>query len=174
MSEFYKPDDCYEPHSKRVKYDYELIRFDIGYLTKDGEILILENNYEITEYSSKFYKPIMHFQSVDFVDIYIIGNLNNNNNAACIIDIIDINKGYTLDEIYNYFIKGIFSIGLLRYFDEDTNKGIRIIKDIYNLDHESNSEIKLHYTTNRQHQENVAWRSITWDLFSDFLPKNIN
>ena len=178
MSESYNPDDCYEPPSKKIKYECELIQFDVGYLTKDNEILILENKYENTEYISKFYKPILHFQTVDFADIYMIGNLNNNNNNNIdnpnITDntnIIDINKGYTLDEIFNYFIKGMFSIGLVRHFDEDTKKGIPIIKEIYDFDHESNSEIKLHYTTNRQYEENVAWRSINWDLFSEFTIK---
>jgi len=177
MSEFYKPEDCYEPPCKKFKYECELIQFDVGYLTKDGEILILENKYVDIEYIDKFYKPILHFQTVEFAEIYIIGNLNNNIDNPDITDntnIININKGYTLNEIYNYFNRDLFHIGTVQYHDDDTRKGINIIKNIHKLDHESNSEIKLHYTTNRKNKENVAWRSITWDLFSEFVPQNIN
>ena len=174
MSEFYNSNDFYERPSKIFKYECELIQFDLGYLTKDGEILILENKYVDIEYNDKMYKPILHFQTINYAKIYIICNLNNNIDNDYITDIIDITKGYTLNEIFNYFIKGIFSIGLLQYFDEDTNKGISIIKDIHDLYHESNSEIKLHYTTNRQTEGNVAWRSITWDLFLEFIPQIIN
>ena len=173
MSESYKANDCYEPPCKKIKYEYELTQFDVGYLTRDGEILILENKYVDIEYNDKFYKPILHFQTVEFAEIFIIGNLNNNDNnnndTYDTVD-IDINKGYTLNEIFNYFNRGLFHIGTVHYYDDDTRKGINIIKNIHKLDHESNSEIKLHYTTNRKNKENVAWRSIIWDLFSEFVP----
>ena len=36
---------------------------------------------------------------------------------------------------------------------------------------EENNEIRLHYTKSRNEIGNVAWRTINWDLFYDFVPK---
>ena len=76
MSEFYNSNDFYERPSKIFKYECELIQFDLGYLTKDGEILILENKYVDIEYNDKMYKPILHFQTINYAKIYIICNLS--------------------------------------------------------------------------------------------------
>ena len=40
-----------------------------------------------------------------------------------------------------------------------------VIKHIYPFHDEKYEEIRLHYTTDRSVPSNIAWRTITWDLF---------
>ena len=166
--------ESYEPPRKKMKYESKLLQFSVGYLLKDGTICLNENKddkvegLEILEFN-KVFKPVLHFQSVEGADIYMIGNLHNNLDY----DIFDINKGYTLDEIYNYFMNGKFHIGSVQHYNNDYMNGIYNIRNINTLDDDNNSEIKLHYTTSRSNSINVAWRSITWDLFSEYVPQTI-
>ena len=151
----------YEPPHKKMKYESILIQFDVGFLSpSSSNILILDKNTEMYMYNEK---PIMQFQTVEGADIYIIGNMIEN--------IIDINKGYTLDEIYNYFINGKLHIGSVSHNDGKYVKNHMIIKNISTLEHDDNSEIKLHYTTSKKNINNVAWKTIQWDLFSDYVPQ---
>ena len=169
--------DSYEPPSKKMKYESKLIQFSVGYLLKDGSICLTEDKVDKVdkvdelvkrEFNTNF-KPVLQFQTVEGADIYMIGNLHNDFDY----DIFDINKGYTLDEIYNYFINGKFHIGSVQHYNNDYRNGIYNIRNINTLDNDNNSEIKLHYTTSRNNSINVAWRSITWDLFSDYVPQTI-
>jgi hypothetical protein len=167
-------DESYEPPRKKMKYESKLLQFSVGYVLKDGTICLTENKndkvdgLEILEFN-KVFKPVLQFQSVEGADIYMIGNLHNNLDY----DIFDINKGYTLDEIYNYFMNGKFHIGSVQHYNNDYKNGIYNIRNINTLDDDNNYEIKLHYTTSRTNSINVAWRSITWDLFSEYVPQTI-
>ena len=53
--------------------------------------------------------------------------------------------------------------------DDSSNSSI----DYSNSDNDSieNDEILLHYTKLRSNYLNVAWRTIKWDLFKDYVPK---
>ena len=155
-----------EPPRKKMKHEPKLIQFDVGYLIPSSNILILKKTSEPYKYNEN-YKPILHFQSVEGADVYIIANMVENT--------IDINKGYTLDEIYNYFINGKFHIGSVQHYVGNYKINNIIIRNINILDHDDNSEIKIHYTTSIKTQNplNVAWRTIHWDLFSEYVPQSI-
>ena len=169
MSLFYEINK--NPH-KKMKYETKFINFRLGYFNeKDNNIQILSNdklelfNTENTENINQYkpqYKPILYFQSVDCADIYIIANMIQNN--------IDINKGYTLDEIFTSFINNKFHIGSIQHYN---NKDQYTIKNIKKLEDDDNSEIKLHYTTSKKNPNNIAWRTITWDLFEEYVPQNM-
>ena len=172
MAEFYNQEETsIEPPRKKMRMEPLLIQFDVGELSEDGNIHILKTRLEKNEkyeYNEK-YRPVLQFQYVERgVDVYIIGNMIPNSIY------IDINKGYTLDEIYKYFIDGNFMIGTINYFYSNNFENYKfIIKNINTLEHEDNSEIKLHYTTSKKNVNNVAWRTIQWDLFSDYVPQFI-
>ena len=156
----------YTPPHKKMKYEPVLIQFDVGFLLPSSKIYILGKNIKCYDYNEN-YRPILQFQSVEGADIYLIGNMHKDN-----IDNIDIdlNKGYTLDEIYNYFINGKLHIGTNSHYN-GIHKNPYFINNISELNHEDNSEIKLHYTTSKKNVNNVAWRTIQWDLFSDYVPQ---
>ena len=79
-----------------------------------------------------------------------------------------INKGYTINEIFNNFINGKYLIGTLKYYYKNNyNNGI--IDDISMYQDDVNDEIRLHYTKSRCESGNVAWRTITWDLFEKYV-----
>jgi hypothetical protein len=69
-----------------------------------------------------------------------------------------------LHTYYTYLILGLLSIGTLK-LNQD------IITDCKHYIDESNREIILHYTKPRNYEGNIAWRSITWDLFDSFIEK---
>lgn len=160
MSLFYEINE--NPH-KKMKHENKLINFQLGYFNEEDNIQILSNDKKIenTENINQ-YKPILHFQSAEGADIYIIANMIQNN--------IDINKGYTLDEIFTNFINNKFHIGTIQHYN---NKEQYIIKNIKTLEDDDNSEIKLHYTTSKKDPNNIAWRTITWDLFEEYVPQYI-
>ena len=149
-----------EPPYKKFKSNHETqyVKFSRAYVSVEGYLILL-NNIENDKYYRQ-YTPVLKFQTVEGADIYIISDIYN--------DLIDINKNYTLDEIYNYFINGKFNIGSIKHNDSYSNG---IIKNINNLYHDDNSEIKLHYSTTRINSSNVAWRTITWDLFEIYVPQ---
>jgi len=153
----------YEPAYKKFKYndEPEYIKFNKAYVSLEGD-LILPNNIENDKYYRQ-YTPVLKFQTVEGADIYIIADVYSN--------LIDFNKTYTLEQIYNYFINGKFNIGTMQHYSVDYSNGI--IKNINNYHHDDNSEIKLHYTTTRINKSNVAWRTITWDLFEIYVPRII-
>lgn len=147
--------------------------FNIGYLylSTYGKIVKVEDpittQIQTQTQIRNIPLPIMHIQRVDHADIYIIGNLD------C-IKLIDVYKSYTLSEIFTKFKNGYFSIGVIRDFynhsdsDNDTKNIITDISDYYD---DNNSEIRLHYTTSRDYPGNVAWNTITWDLFEEYVSK---
>ena len=153
--------DNNEPPYKKFKSNHEpqYVKFSRAYLTVEGYLILL-NNIETDKYYRQ-YTPVLHFQTVEGADIYIISDICT--------DLIDINKTYTLDQIHNYFINGKFNIGSKKHNDAYYRNGI--IKNINNLYHDDNSEIKLHYSTTRLNSSNVAWRTITWDLFEIYVPQ---
>jgi hypothetical protein len=181
--------DVYEPPKKIMKYEDEvkLIQFEIGYLTKKGNILLdIKNtkesesrydndndddniNYDTILRFDSNNKPIevyiLNFQTFEGGEYYLISNNTDN------ITNIDINKGYTINEIFNNFMKGDYCIGILHYYYKTYYRN-GIITNISSFDDNSNDEIRLHYTNPRDYEGNVAWRTINWDLFEEFVPKD--
>ena len=177
--------DNYEPLKKKMKYDeeIELYQFQIGYLTKKGYILLenkkllstdfkldyldkdIENdNYTILLdiHNRPFEMYILQFQSCEGADCYLVEDKYNSQ--------IDINKGYTLKELFNNFKNGDYLIGIVQYYYKDHYKN-GIIDTLSSYDDDTNDEIRLHYTQLRSYEGNNAWRTIKWDLFADFVPR---
>jgi hypothetical protein len=171
----------YEPPKKMMKYDnvnvniwkteIALVQFKLGYVTKKGNILLENKKIEDNMYpdhndepekSEHFKVYILHFQTFEGGDAYLISNTNTD---------IDINKGYTINEIFNNFINGYYKIGMLHHYYQNYYQN-GIINDITTFDDDRNDEIRLHYTQLWSYKGNVAWRTITWDLFEDFVPKD--
>ena len=178
------------------KSELELVQFKIGYLTKKGNILLDNQNIEDSEYTDDDYindeyivnnndcfdydtilrvdsnnKPIvvyiLNFQTFEGGEAYLI---SNNNDTTDNITNIDINKGYTINEIFNNFMKGNYFIGILHYYYKTYYRN-GIITNVSSFDDDSNDEIRLHYTQDKSYEGNCAWRTITWDLFEEFVPK---
>jgi len=67
-------------------------------------------------------------------------------------------------------MKGEYLIGTLHYYYKNNYKN-GIITDVSTFNDASNDEIRLHYSKTSDYSGNVAWRTIKWDLFSEFVPK---
>tara|TARA_Y100000389_G_C17450686_1_gene514575 strand:- start:50 stop:604 length:555 start_codon:yes stop_codon:yes gene_type:complete len=86
----------------------------------------------------------------------------------------------TKEEIYKHFLEGIYLIGTVNSFtDPYLIFNIKSYNDINeNNEDDDYSEIKLHYTKPRNYTDengdkiNCAWRTITWDLFDEFVNKD--
>jgi hypothetical protein len=182
--------DEYEPPKKIMKYDnvngnsnssrkiwqseLELVQFKIGYVTKKGNILLEKKNDDSEDNDILLIdinnKPIevyiLNFQTFEGGEAYLISNTSDNKTDT--ISKIDINKGYTIREIFNNFMKADYLIGILHYYYKKNYEN-GIITDVSTFDDDSNDEIRLHYTKTRGYEGNVAWRTIKWDLFEEFV-----
>ena len=86
----------------------------------------------------------------------------------------------TKKEIYKHFLEGNYLIGTVNSFtDPYLIFNIKSYNDINVNDEDADySEIKLHYTKSRSYTDengdkiNQAWRTITWDLFDEFVNKD--
>ena len=86
----------------------------------------------------------------------------------------------TKKEIYKHFLEGKYLIGNFNWFsDPYLIFNIKSYNDINENDEDDDySEIKLHYTKPRSYTDakgdkiNQAWRTITWDLFDEFVNKD--
>ena len=110
-----------------------------------------------TQSSLGKFKIAFKFQIVSNAVIYAIFD-NTVVNYDYFIELTD----YPLATLYNYLMLGLLSIGTLK-LNQD------IITDCKHYIDKSNSEIILHYTKPRNYEGNIAWRSITWDLFATFI-----
>ena len=86
----------------------------------------------------------------------------------------------TKDKIYKHFLEGNYLIGTVNSFtDPYLIFNIKSYNDINEYDEDDDySELKLHYTKPRSYTDangdkiNQAWRTITWDLFDEFVNKD--
>ena len=89
-------------------------------------------------------------------------------------------KSKSKTEIYKHFLEGKYLIGNFNWFyDPYLIFNIKPYDDINeNDENDDYSKIKLHYTKSRNYSDengdkiNCAWRTITWDLFDEFVIKN--
>jgi len=168
-------DTNYEPPHKKMKYSEDMyVQFKIGYMTKIGNILLENKNINDEEYPEDdndnilvldtFNKPlemyILNFQSVEGCELYLIADKSQ----------INISNNYTITYIFENFMNGKYLIGTLHYYYKNNYKN-GIITDISVLEDEPNNELILHYTHNKDTHNNVAWRTIKWDLFAEFVPR---
>ena len=163
----------YEPPNKKMKYNEEIyVKFKIGYVTKIGNILLENKNIKDDAYPEdndgnilvldKFNKPlemyVLNFQSVEGCDVYLIADNSQ----------IDIDKNYTLKYIFDNFINDMYLIGTVHYYYKNNHVNGIINVNMKNV--KASDELKLHYTQSKDTPGNVAWRTIHWDLFSEFVP----
>jgi hypothetical protein len=176
-------DNTYESPCKKMKYEEEYVTFQTGYITKKCNILLQnkeiehEHEHENEHEHDSIHEPddnkilrnfhnipfelnILHFQTGEGYDLYLlVDNLHN-----------DVNKTYSIIEIFNNFLKGDYLIGTLQHYGK--NKYCNgIIDNLSKFNDDVNEELKLHYTQPRCYSGNVAWRTINWDLFEQFVPK---
>jgi hypothetical protein len=155
----------------KIDNETDLVQFKIGYVTKKGNILLENNDYTddndsllIDSNNNPFKVYILNFQTFEGGEAYLITNI--------IDKIIDIDKNYTITEIFNNFMKGYYFIGILHYYYKNNYKN-GIITDVSTFDNEIYNEIILHYTKTRNYEGNIAWHTINWDLIEEFGPKKI-
>lgn len=90
------------------------------------------------------------------------------------------NETESKEKIYEKFLGGKYSIANFNWFsDPYLLFNIKPYDDINENDKDDDySEIKLHYTKPRNYTDangdkiNHAWRTITWDLFDEFVNKD--
>ena len=90
------------------------------------------------------------------------------------------NETESKEKIYENFLGGKYLIGNFNWFsDPHLIFNIKSYNDInVNDEDDDYSEIKLHYTEPRNYTDangykiNHAWRTITWDLFDEFVNKD--
>lgn len=175
-------DNTYESPCKKMKYEEEYVTFQTGYITKKCNILLQNKEIEYEHDHEHDYEPehehddnkilrnfhnipfelnILHFQTGEGYDLYLlVDNLHN-----------DVNKTYSINEIFNNFLNDDYLIGTLQHYGKN-NYGNGIIDNLSKFNDDANEELKLHYTQPRCYSGNVAWRTINWDLFEKFVPKD--
>jgi len=148
-------------------FEQHIILIEPMYQTDEGlEFIPDPNDYVFMQEKSdegKF-KLAFRFQTVDCAEIYAIFNSEKWTNSFELYKYTCLQRN-TKKELYKLLIEGEFDIGVSRL------NSYQLIKhhDITSYNHDDNDEIRLHYTQPRSVSGNVAWRSITWDLFKDIV-----
>jgi len=146
----------------------------VGQLCSDGDVILPQpdGTYEtygkttLCGYRKDGSKPTM---TVDALKNQEGGNGGN----VWILLTSEDDKTNSIQELFSKFLDGKFLLGFSNDFINPY-----LITGISRFDDKENSEIKLHYTQTRNHvdehgaKDNCAWRTITWDLFDEFVPKN--
>jgi hypothetical protein len=72
-------------------------------------------------------------------------------------------------DLYELLIEGKFDIGIARM------GSYHVIREITSYDNDVNNEIRMHYSTMRNTEGNIAWRYINYgsDVFQEFVEKNL-
>lgn len=72
-------------------------------------------------------------------------------------------------DLYELLIEGTFDIGIARM------GSYHVIREITSYDNDVNNEIRMHYSTMRNTEGNIAWRYINYgsDVFQEFVEKNL-
>ncbi len=130
-----------------------ILPFEPAYYTEQGVVLgpIRYNNLAVKTY-------VLHFQTTGTVRVFAV--LNQTYNSPT-----EINH-YSKAEIFAKLKKGEFEIGTITLGDQPD-----LIRHRTPYLHDDNSELRMHYTHPRKAAGNLAWRSITWDLFADEVNK---
>lgn len=111
------------------------------------------------------FRLAFHLQSVDCAAIHAVTKKNK----------------WNIDwSVYNYLLKSpydkrtLFKLLLLGDFDIGVSRigSYHIVREIKPYDDAINDEIRMHYTLPLSAPENIAWRSITWDFFEEFVNKD--
>ena len=143
----------------------EIVILEPMYETEEGlEFIVNPNDDKAIEQqieSDKF-RLAFHFQSVDCVAIYAIIKKPLWEIDLAFYQYLKRNP-YDKKTLFNLLVMGNFDIGISQL------GSYHLVKDITAYDNEINNEIHMHYTQPKSNPENVAWRSITWDLFASLV-----
>jgi len=142
-----------------------------GYITAQNNIVLVQDDGTVekpkdpkdffllagSDGNTKITATVLKIQECDAVAIYLILTSGD--------------EFKSLEEIFKLFLEGKYLIGTSEYYFENHYEN-GFITNIKSFDEDDHSEIKLHYTKPRSYAGNCAWRTIKWDLFADFVPKN--
>jgi hypothetical protein len=143
----------------------EFIQLEPMYETDDGlEFIVDPNDYKAiqTQISKGTFRMAFHFQTVDGACLYGVTNKNTWLIDLAVYQYLQKNP-YDKRILLKLLVLGHFDIGVARI------GSYHLIKDVTLYSDETNNEIILHYMALRSEPGNVAWRSITWDLFEAFV-----
>ena len=146
--------------------DTDLIILEPLYETDEGLEFMDPNDYKTihSQIAAGKFRMGFYFQSVDGACIYGVTNKD-----TWQID----HSVYTYLHEHPYNRRTLFKLLLLGHFDIGVTRigNYHLIKEITPYSDDRNSEINLHYMCDRSEPGNIAWRSITWDLFEPFVRK---
>ncbi len=132
------------------------------YETDEGlEFIVNPADYKTiqTQIDLGKFRMAFHFQTVDCACIYAVTNKETWKIDQSVYQYLEKNP-YDRRTLFKLLLLGHFDIGMTRI------GSYHIIKDIKPYSDEANNEIDLHYMLPRNDPNNVAWRSIHWDLFA--------
>ena len=117
-----------------------------------------DNGLQIISEADKTSLYVLHIHTASINKVYAVAKKDDAQ--------IKSTMPHTLASIFEKLKAGDFMIGSTT-INEPT-----IINHIYCWEAEANDEIRLHYTPHSDDDDfsnNVAWRSITWDLFGELI-----
>jgi hypothetical protein len=135
------------------------------YETDEGlEFIVDPNDYKTIakEIYAGTFRMAFHFQTVDCACLYGVTNKDTWKIDLAVYQYLQKNP-YDHRILLKLLVLGHFDIGIARI------GSYHVLKDIAPYGDEINSEINKHYMELRSEPGNVAWRSINWDLFAEFV-----
>jgi hypothetical protein len=108
------------------------------------------------------FRLAFHFQAVDCATIHGVTNKDKWNIDMTVYNYLQ-QSPYDKRTLLKLLVLGHFDIGVSRL------GSYHLIREITPYMHDDNSELRMHYIMSRSCEGNVAWRSITWDLFEDMV-----
>jgi hypothetical protein len=154
-----------QTNTQQPKMNNEFIQLEPMYETDEGlEFMVDPNDYKAiaTQIAMGTFRMAFHFQSVDCAAIYGVTNKNTWLIDLAVYQYLQKNP-YDKRILLKLLVLGHFDIGVARL------GSYHLIKDVTPYGDEVNKEINNHYMELRTEPGNVAWRSITWDLFEQFV-----
>jgi hypothetical protein len=135
--------------------------------TDEGlEFMVNPNDYKAIQNQIELgtFRLAFHFQTVDCACIYGVTNKNTWRIDLAVYTYLQKNP-YDRRILLKLLVLGHFDIGITRLGSYHVIKD----EDVTLYSDEVNKEINKHYMELRSELGNVAWRSINWDLFAQFV-----
>ena len=137
------------PHKEMVEFVY-ITRSDKLAFNKEG----LPNDPTLLGGNGNPFKiTVVRFQQVEGATLYLQLYINDEKD--------------TIQQIFEKMMDGTLDIYARHHYGNGTNY-LTNHGNIYSIE---SDELLLHYTQLRSNYLNVAWRTIKWDLFKDYVPK---
>jgi hypothetical protein len=153
-----------EKAAKMMRND-EHVFLEPMYETDEGlEFIVDPNDHNTIQKQIELgtFRMAFHFQTVDCACIYAVTNKDTWRIDLAVYQYLQKNP-YDRRTLLKLLVLGHFDIGMARL------GSYHLIKDVTLYSDDANSEINKHYMELRGEPGNVAWRSIHWDLFAQFV-----